>query len=453
VPDKKWLFREFTRCIKGAAPPIAFIGSTWTWSPRVWDPQCSVAAINATFSSPALPSWLSWEDNVLSGDVPESLKGTKFELTGVATFQVGGKAHQLEQLVKVSITSVGDHEGESSVSSSSNTALTLPAEQTYRDLTMEENKPSKSADSSSVGSPPPSHSGTPFRSPTIASNGLLGEASPPPSSLLPSLMGNANYQTGSLILPTQHMQIDGAPSNESDLLRQIQNQQLVQHQQYLAQAMYHAQMTESQMPVDPSQLPRQQSYLGQPFESQAELHQRYAAALNSPFDPAGVPANLSYTPPPELVAVALQQAYERSLNPACTSSSPLLPISALTTSYPQTQMPLSSPSGLNLSHRLPPPSARHLPPSSSTRTSPSHSLNTLGPLIPATCSPLHESHTTRTVSQLIPPNHHHVILFPTAYTYPLSLPWLFIPHLPTLRLSTPLELSPICEFVLTLLET
>ncbi|TNY19212.1 hypothetical protein DMC30DRAFT_333419, partial [Rhodotorula diobovata] len=67
MPDKKWLFREFTRCIKGSAPSIAFVGLTWQWAPRVWDPQCSSAAIDASFMSPSLPDWLSWDDNVLQG--------------------------------------------------------------------------------------------------------------------------------------------------------------------------------------------------------------------------------------------------------------------------------------------------------------------------------------------------------------------------------------------------
>ncbi|KDN44814.1 hypothetical protein RSAG8_05287, partial [Rhizoctonia solani AG-8 WAC10335] len=37
------------------------------WAPHVWDPQLSRANITASFSSPSLPPWLSWNDNVLNG--------------------------------------------------------------------------------------------------------------------------------------------------------------------------------------------------------------------------------------------------------------------------------------------------------------------------------------------------------------------------------------------------
>ncbi|CCO27696.1 hypothetical protein BN14_01682 [Rhizoctonia solani AG-1 IB] len=38
-----------------------------SWAPHVWDPQVSRANITASFSSPSLPSWLSWNDNTLTG--------------------------------------------------------------------------------------------------------------------------------------------------------------------------------------------------------------------------------------------------------------------------------------------------------------------------------------------------------------------------------------------------
>ena len=118
VPDRKWIFREFTRCIKGTAPTIAFIGMPWIWTPRVWDPQCSVAAINAVFSSPSLPPWMAWDDNVLSGEAPESARGTVFDVLAIATFEVNGKAQQLEAAVSIVVASVSDYEGAYSLSSS-----------------------------------------------------------------------------------------------------------------------------------------------------------------------------------------------------------------------------------------------------------------------------------------------------------------------------------------------
>ncbi|KAJ1309568.1 hypothetical protein OPQ81_006341 [Rhizoctonia solani] len=63
----RWTFREFKRKIAGTPPGIAYHGHHWQWAPHVWDPQLSRANITASFSSPSLPSWLSWNDNVLSG--------------------------------------------------------------------------------------------------------------------------------------------------------------------------------------------------------------------------------------------------------------------------------------------------------------------------------------------------------------------------------------------------
>ncbi|KAG8772775.1 hypothetical protein FRC12_002905 [Ceratobasidium sp. 428] len=63
----QWAFREFKRKIAGTPPGIAYHGHLWQWAPHVWDPQVSRTNITATFSSPSLPPWLSWNDGVLSG--------------------------------------------------------------------------------------------------------------------------------------------------------------------------------------------------------------------------------------------------------------------------------------------------------------------------------------------------------------------------------------------------
>ncbi|CAE6420747.1 unnamed protein product [Rhizoctonia solani] len=63
----QWTFREFRRKIAGTPPGIAYHGHLWQWAPHVWDPQLSRANITASFSSPSLPPWLSWNDNILSG--------------------------------------------------------------------------------------------------------------------------------------------------------------------------------------------------------------------------------------------------------------------------------------------------------------------------------------------------------------------------------------------------
>jgi hypothetical protein len=69
MSDGSWIFREFKRKIAPAPSTKAYIGTVYTWAPRVWDPQASTAELKVTFGSPpgSLPSWLSWTDNVLSG--------------------------------------------------------------------------------------------------------------------------------------------------------------------------------------------------------------------------------------------------------------------------------------------------------------------------------------------------------------------------------------------------
>jgi hypothetical protein len=112
APEKKWIFREFVRCIKGVPPSVAFVGLPWVWSPRVWDPQCAISPSDAVFHSPALPSWLSWDDNVLHGEAPESLKGQTFEIEAIATFQGGIKSPELRMTCAIVVASATDHEGE-----------------------------------------------------------------------------------------------------------------------------------------------------------------------------------------------------------------------------------------------------------------------------------------------------------------------------------------------------
>ncbi|KAI9622716.1 hypothetical protein H4Q26_014997 [Puccinia striiformis f. sp. tritici PST-130] len=73
----QWRFLHFQRKIIGTPLiPEAYVGIKWTWTAKVWDPQCSAQNIKATFSSPSLnddddgcqlPDWLSWRGNTLSG--------------------------------------------------------------------------------------------------------------------------------------------------------------------------------------------------------------------------------------------------------------------------------------------------------------------------------------------------------------------------------------------------
>jgi hypothetical protein len=68
--DGAWTFRPFHRRLTGAPATVAYIGLRWSWTPKVWDPQTPRPNIPVDFSSPALPSWLSWKDETLSGTPP-----------------------------------------------------------------------------------------------------------------------------------------------------------------------------------------------------------------------------------------------------------------------------------------------------------------------------------------------------------------------------------------------
>ena len=69
-PEGGWEFRPFHRKLAGSPPSIAYIGLRWSWTPRIWDPQASRVNIEVQYSSPNLPSWLSWHNNVLQGTPP-----------------------------------------------------------------------------------------------------------------------------------------------------------------------------------------------------------------------------------------------------------------------------------------------------------------------------------------------------------------------------------------------
>ena len=69
-PDGSWTFRPFHRKVAGSPPGVAYVGLRWSWAPRIWDPQASRSNLVVTYSSPSLPFWLFWEDDVLSGTPP-----------------------------------------------------------------------------------------------------------------------------------------------------------------------------------------------------------------------------------------------------------------------------------------------------------------------------------------------------------------------------------------------
>ncbi|BGP22629.1 hypothetical protein Rt10032_c08g3497 [Rhodotorula toruloides] len=284
VPDKKWIFREFTRCIKGNAPPIAFIGLPWTWAPRVWDPQCSSAAIDASFSSPSLPDWLSWEDNVLSGEVPKSAHGQTIEVEAVATFQMGDRVHQLRATTQFLVASPDETDDPANFG-----ILELPKNKltdSFREV-KEEQKPNVSTGSSHMASPSGLNPAL-YRSPSAGSAGLL-EASAP-SHVLSGPHGGSYPVSGS-----------GTPGNVLEPgFVQLDQQQLHDQQQFIAQLQQQA-AAANDMQVDDRQAAQQ---------AQAALHQHYASLAmqqGQSFESIS-PGQLSYAPAPELVQNALQDA-------------------------------------------------------------------------------------------------------------------------------------------------
>lgn len=86
LPDGSWIFREFQRKIAPSPPTQAYYGAMYSWAARVWDPQASTTDLDVTFSSPegSLPSWLSWNENVLSGLPREGDQGG--QITALARF-------------------------------------------------------------------------------------------------------------------------------------------------------------------------------------------------------------------------------------------------------------------------------------------------------------------------------------------------------------------------------
>ena len=88
----QWSFLHFQRKIIGNPPPEAYAGVKWTWTAKVWDPQCSAQNIKAAFSSPDLPPWLAWRGNLLSGVPTLDLIGTSYLITVLATTNPNSKS-------------------------------------------------------------------------------------------------------------------------------------------------------------------------------------------------------------------------------------------------------------------------------------------------------------------------------------------------------------------------
>lgn len=85
----RWEFRPFHRKIAGSPPGVAYIGLHWEWTPRIWDPQASWQNVPVHYSSPSLPFWLSWKNDVLSGTPPQGAESC--DITTYAKFVLDGQ--------------------------------------------------------------------------------------------------------------------------------------------------------------------------------------------------------------------------------------------------------------------------------------------------------------------------------------------------------------------------
>ncbi|KAK0210865.1 hypothetical protein DFS33DRAFT_1371206 [Desarmillaria ectypa] len=111
IGDGRWEFRPFYRKLAGTPPSVAYCGLRWQWTPRVWDPQASWQNVPVHYSSPYLPSWLSWKDDTLSGIPPPDAQSC--EVTVNATFNVDGQEGHLSHRFTLNIAPVASVESSS----------------------------------------------------------------------------------------------------------------------------------------------------------------------------------------------------------------------------------------------------------------------------------------------------------------------------------------------------
>ncbi|KAF7346293.1 hypothetical protein MSAN_01856600 [Mycena sanguinolenta] len=95
LADGVWEFRPFHRKIAGSPPGVAYRGLLWKWQPRIWDPRASWQNTHVQYSSPSLPPWLQWKDDILSGTTPADAGGC--EITTHAKFTLDGHEEMLTQ--------------------------------------------------------------------------------------------------------------------------------------------------------------------------------------------------------------------------------------------------------------------------------------------------------------------------------------------------------------------
>nr|VWP01681.1 Mixed-linked glucanase [Ganoderma boninense] len=106
--DDRWTFQRFTRKLTGTASPhrVAFIGTRWTWTPRIWDPQVSHTNAPVYYSSPSLPQWLSWSEYSLTGIPPR--EAMDCDVVIEARIMEEGKEELLTSTVRILVAPLDD---------------------------------------------------------------------------------------------------------------------------------------------------------------------------------------------------------------------------------------------------------------------------------------------------------------------------------------------------------
>ncbi|KAJ7581163.1 hypothetical protein C8J56DRAFT_959268 [Mycena floridula] len=103
IGPQQWEFRAFEKKIAGSPSGTAYFGHLWSWTPRIWDPQASWDKVQVHYSSPNIPSWLSWKDNKLSGTPPKTAQSC--DITAIAKYVLDGQEGQLEHTFHIDVTS------------------------------------------------------------------------------------------------------------------------------------------------------------------------------------------------------------------------------------------------------------------------------------------------------------------------------------------------------------
>ncbi|EPQ58343.1 hypothetical protein GLOTRDRAFT_137081 [Gloeophyllum trabeum ATCC 11539] len=145
--DGGWIFRPFHRRLAGMPPGVAYVGLRWSWTPRIWDPQGSRLNTPVQYSSPWLPTWLSWSDDVLSGTPPSDAQSC--DVTVEARFFQDGKEEFLSQTVHITIAPMSTVD--TSFSSSRRPSLVDTSRRVASDSILPQTNPARSRRQSLLG--------------------------------------------------------------------------------------------------------------------------------------------------------------------------------------------------------------------------------------------------------------------------------------------------------------